>query len=76
MTVKHFIIVDAAMLDASYLLYERLKDLPSIVPCAQVFRTRRAANSRARDLEQLLGYPQGLGYLQVLQVNQPKEPSL
>lgn len=73
MSVRHYIIIDAAFLDTSHLVYERIRQPDCILPCAQIFRSRKAANHRVRELEGTLGYPAGQRYLQVVQVTQPKE---
>ena len=72
MPVKHFIIIDACFLDTENLCYERIRHPDHILPCAHIFHTRKAANARVRDLEKLLQYPKGKGYLKVVQITVPK----
>jgi hypothetical protein len=70
-TIKHFIIIDAAFLDTSNLCFERIRQPDCILPCAQIFRTRKAANHRIQQLNEALKYPSGKKFLQVVQINAP-----
>jgi hypothetical protein len=45
----------------------------NLLPTHHIFRTRKAANIYMKELETVLKYPKGAGYLQVVQINAPKE---
>jgi hypothetical protein len=73
MTIKHFIIIDAAFLNVENLCYERIRHPHYVLPCSQIFRTRKAANHRIQQLCDTLKYPAGRKFLQVVQINAPQQ---